>query len=213
MPVEDGIVALGGDLEPETLLMAYRQGIFPWPISGLPLAWFCPPERAILEWKDLHLSRSLRKWIDRSRQEGTYRFTIDQAFPEVIRQCASVPRPDQDGTWITSKMTRAYIRLHQLGHAHSMEIWRNQTLVGGLYGVDGGGFFAGESMFHKEPNVSKWIVLSLMEHLHSQGLEWMDIQVMTPHMKALGAQVISRDAFLSKLEQAKSQGISLFPRI
>ncbi|HEY0384832.1 MAG TPA: leucyl/phenylalanyl-tRNA--protein transferase, partial [Pyrinomonadaceae bacterium] len=124
---EEGIVALGGQLSTENLLRAYRMGIFPWPIEGLPLPWFCPPERAILEFKDLHIPRSLRH----ARNRTTFSFTINRDFPSVIRACASTPRPEQDGTWITPQLVRAYCELNRLGHAHSVEVWEGERLAGG----------------------------------------------------------------------------------
>ncbi len=202
----EGILALGGDLEPESLLLAYRQGIFPWPIPGLPLTWFCPPERAILEWKSLHIPRSLA----RLERKKPFQFSLDQSFGQVITECSKVPRPDQEGTWITKRMLAAYKRFHKLGHAHSIEVWKESTLVGGIYGVDAGGVFGGESMFHVEPNASKLAILFLMDYLHSRGSEWMDIQVMTPHMEALGARLISRDEYLERLAQEQAREITLF---
>jgi leucyl/phenylalanyl-tRNA--protein transferase len=197
----EGIVALGGDLEPESLILAYEQGIFPWPIQGLPLAWFCPPERAILEWDQLHIPRSLARF----ERKKPFQFSLDQNFDQVISECSKIPRPEQEGTWITKKMLAAYKRFHKLGHAHSVEVWNKNKLVGGLYGVNAGGVFAGESMFHLEPNASKLAILFLMKHLHSQGSDWMDIQVMTPHMEALGARTLSRDEYLKKLSQEQAK--------
>jgi leucyl/phenylalanyl-tRNA--protein transferase len=203
---EDGILALGGDLEPESLQLAYSQGIFPWPISGLPLAWFCPPERAILEYDYLHIAKSLA----RLKKKGVYRYTIDQDFKKVISLCAQTPRPDQKGTWITRKILQAYQKFHDLGFAHSIEVWREETLVGGLYGVDAGGAFAAESMFHLESNTSKLAILYLLEYLQSRGLNWIDIQVMTPHMEVMGARMVSRDVFLEKLKETQTLGFRLF---
>lgn len=202
----EGIVALGGDLEPESLLLAYRQGIFPWPIPGLPLAWFCPPERAILEWKNLHIPRSLA----RLERKKPFQFSLDQSFGQVIAECSKVPRPEQEGTWITKRMLAAYKRFHKLGYAHSVEVWKENTLVGGIYGVDAGGVFGGESMFHLEPNASKLAILFLMDYLQSRGSEWLDIQVMTPHMEALGARLIPRDEYLERLTQEQARKITLF---
>src|SRR5262245_2926044 len=128
----DDIVGVGGNLDPATLLRAYRQGIFPWPVDGLPLLWFCPRERAILEFARLHVGRS----VARARRQTTLRFTIDAAFSEVIRACADSPRPGQDGTWITADIIDAYTRLHRRGIAHSVEAWRGARLVAGVYGVD-----------------------------------------------------------------------------
>ncbi|HEX8494437.1 MAG TPA: leucyl/phenylalanyl-tRNA--protein transferase [Pyrinomonadaceae bacterium] len=202
----EGVVALGGSLSTENLLRAYRRGIFPWPIEGLPLPWFCPAERAILEFKDLHVSRSLRHAKNRS----TLRFTINQAFPLVIRACARVARPGETGTWITPQIIHAYYELNRLGYAHSIEAWENDELVGGIYGVEVDGAFGGESMFYTRPNASKLALLFLIEHLQSRGLDWMDIQMMTPHMLALGARLITRDEFLEKLAETRARGLKLF---
>ena len=202
----EGVVALGGTLSTENLLRAYRRGIFPWPIEGLPLPWFCPAERAILEFKDLHISRSLRY----ARNRSTLNFTINQNFPAVIHACARAVRSGETGTWITPQIIRAYCELHQLGYAHSVEAWENDALVGGIYGVEVDGAFGGESMFYVRPNASKLALLFLIEHLQSRGLDWMDIQMMTPHMQALGAKVIARDEFLEKLAETRSRGLKLF---
>ena len=174
----EGIVALGGNLQVDTLMTAYRQGIFPWPIEGLPLTWFCPVERAVLDFAALHVSRSLAK----ERRRTILRFTIDAAFQAVITACARVKRAREDGTWITPRMIRAYCELHTRGHAHSVEAWEDGMLVGGVYGVDVDGAFGSESMFHLRPNASKLALLYLIEHLRGRGLDWMDIQVITPHM-------------------------------
>lgn len=205
----EGIVALGGVLSTENLLRAYRRGIFPWPIDGLPLPWFCPPERAILEFKDLHVSRSLRY----ARRRSRLRFTINQAFTEVVRACAEAVRAGEQGTWITPQIVRAYSELNQLGHAHSIEAWENETLVGGIYGVEVDGAFGGESMFYRRPNASKLALLFLIERLQQSGLDWMDIQMMTPHMEALGAKVITREEFLEKLALTRALGLKLFERL
>ncbi len=202
----DGLVAIGGNLQPETLLMAYRQGIFPWPIEELPLTWFCPEERAILEFVDLHVPRSLTK----ARRRAQLRLTIDQAFRQVISACARVKRSGETGTWITPQIIQAYCELHHRGHAHSVEAWDQEELVGGLYGVEIDGAFAGESMFYARPNASKLALLFLIEHLQGRGLEWIDIQMMTPHMERLGAKLISRDDFLQKLTRTRSRELRLF---
>lgn len=202
----DGIVAIGGDLHSETLLLAYRQGIFPWPMHGLPLTWMCPEERAVLEFQRLHIPRSLAQ----TRRKAPFRCTIDRAFPEVIAACARARRPDQPGTWITASMIRAYNRLHELGYAHSVEAWEGEELVGGLYGVDADGVFAGESMFHLRPNASKLALLHLVDHLRERGADWIDIQVMTPHFELLGARDIPRDEFLDRLAATRALGLRLF---
>ncbi len=202
----DGVVAVGGDLHPESLRLAYRQGIFPWPVERLPLLWFCPAERSILELANLHVPRSLAS----ARRRTTLRFSIDAAFPEVIRACAATPRPGQAGTWITPQIVTAYVRLHRMGIAHSAEAWRGTRLVGGVYGVDVDGAFAAESMFFHEPDASKLALLHLIDHLRGRGLDWIDIQVSTPHLKRLGATVISRDAFLEKLRRTRARRLRLF---
>jgi leucyl/phenylalanyl-tRNA--protein transferase len=202
------IIAVGGNLQPDNLINAYRRGIFPWPVEGCPLPWFSPRERAILEWRDLHVPCRLA----RLRAQSPYRLTIDAAFPRVVLNCARVKRPEETGTWITPGVFEAYCALHRLGHAHSVEAWENDELVGGVYGVDAGGAFAGESMFYLRPNASKLALLHLFSHLAARGLEWIDIQVMTPHMEALGARLVSRAAFLAKLECALARGLELFPR-
>lgn len=214
----EGIIAIGGSLDPHTVMDAYRHGIFPWPMEHTPLTWFCPDERAVLFHDRMHLSRSLRRaWRQR---ESRFRFTIDRAFDEVIECCAHVHRASQPSdpvtgktlTWITTGMKRAYKRLHALGHAHSVEVWAGERLVGGLYGVDAGGAFAAESMFHLVTDASKLAVIHLMEHLHSQGLDWLDIQVETPHMTRMGAQSVPKADFLDLLDEARKRKLSLFPR-
>jgi len=203
----DGIVAVGGDLHPESLLLAYRQGIFPWPVDGLPLLWFCPAERAILDFTELHIPHSLA----RAHKRTTLRFTLDAAFPAVIRACAEAPRPNQEGTWITLQIIAAYTLLHRLGIAHSAEAWNGERLVGGIYGVEIDGAFAAESMFYREPNASKLTLLHLIDHLHSRGLDWIDTQMLTPHIERLGAKTIGRQAFLEKLQCTRARGLRLFP--
>src|SRR3984893_18469126 len=204
----DGIVALGGSLSTTNLVRAYRRGIFPWPIDEYVLPWCCPEQRAILEFKDLHVSRRLA----RVQRQVRFHFTIDQAFEAVIRSCAKVKRRGETGTWITPKMVNAYCELHEKGHAHSVEAWEGNTLVGGLYGVDAGGAFSGESMFCHRPNASKLALLYLIEHLQKRGVEWIDIQMMSPHMEALGAKSIERPEFLHRLSLAQNRQIDLFTK-
>jgi leucyl/phenylalanyl-tRNA--protein transferase len=200
------IIGFGGELSVTNLRSAYRNGIFPWHIDGLPLPWYCPEKRAILEFDKLKVSRSLRK--DRRRSE--YRLSIDEAFPQVIANCARVARPEGPGTWITDEFEAAYIALHHEGDAHSVEVWENDELVGGLYGVDAGGVFCGESMFHLRPNTSKFALLHLVEHLSARGATWLDVQVMTPHFKAFGAVEIDRADFLERLETTQTAGPNIF---
>jgi leucyl/phenylalanyl-tRNA--protein transferase len=202
----DDIVAVGGDLEPETLLQAYRRGVFPWPAEGLPLLWYCPRERAILEIERLHVGRTLA----RARRRSALRFSFDTDFAAVIRGCAATPRPGQVGTWITPPMIAAYTRLHRLGFAHSVEAWEGDDLVAGLYGVEVDGAFAAESMFYRLPLASKLALLHLLDHLRERGLDWIDIQVMTPHMERLGATQIPRAQFLRLLHETRKRGVQLF---
>jgi leucyl/phenylalanyl-tRNA---protein transferase len=202
----DDIVAVGGDLEAETLLRAYRHGVFPWPVDGLPLLWFCPEERAILDFAALHVGRSLA----RARRRTALRFSVDAAFPAVIGACAAAPRPDQQGTWITAEMRAAYVRLHALGVAHSVEAWRGDALVGGVYGVAVDGAFSAESMFHREPDASKLALLELVDHLRAHGLDWIDIQVMTPHLARLGAHTEPRPDFLTRLARTRARQLRIF---
>jgi leucyl/phenylalanyl-tRNA--protein transferase len=201
------IVAVGGNLHPDNLVNAYRRGIFPWPIENCPLPWFSPRERAIIEFNELHIPSRLA----RLRRRTPLRFTVDQDFPRVVLNCALTPRPEETGTWITPEVFEAYVALNRLGHAHSVEAWENDELVGGIYGVDAGGAFAGESMFHLRPNASKLALLFLVEHLRERGLDWLDVQVMTPHVERLGAKLVSRAAFLDKLDGALARGLELFP--
>ena len=200
------IVAIGEDFSVETLRDAYRHGIFPWPHEGLPLPWFSPRRRAVIFFDELHVGRTLRKAMKRR----DYTFTIDRDFGAVIRGCAGTPRPEQDGTWIDARIVAAYTRLHEAGDAHSIEVWRGEELAGGLYGVDAGGLFTGESMFFRESDASKLALLHLIDRLQARGATWLDCQVMTPHMEALGAREIARARFLDLLADAQSSGIELF---
>ncbi len=200
------VVAMGEDLRVETLREAYRKGIFPWPHDSLPLPWFSPRRRAVVFLDDLHVGRSLQKAAKRS----TLTFTIDRDFRAVIRACAAMPRPEQDGTWILPAIITAYIRLHDAGDAHSIEAWQGGELVGGLYGVDAGGVFTGESMFHLRSNASKLALLFLADHLRARGAKLIDCQVMTPHMRAVGAREIARGKFLDLLAEAQAKGEKLF---
>lgn len=204
--VRGDIVALGANLQVETLRDAYRHGIFPWPHDQIPLPWFSPRQRAVLFFDEIHIGRTLRK----ASKISSFDFTIDREFESVIAGCAATPRPGQDGTWITPQIVKAYVALHRAGDAHSVEAWSNGRLAGGLYGIDSGGVFTGESMFFVEPNASKLALLFLVDHLRERGAAWLDIQVMTPHMEALGAREISRTRFLDMLEVAQARALKLF---
>lgn len=204
---EQGIVAVGGALEPEIILTAYRQGIFPWPAEDWPLLWFSPPLRAVLRFADLHLSRSL----GRALRRAAWTYTVDAAFPEVIATCARIDRNGERGTWITPPLERAYTKLHRLGYAHSVEVWEGDVLVGGIYGVDVDGAFAAESMFHRRSDASKAAFVHLVRHLAAGGLDWIDIQIMTPHMQRFGAMEIPRREFLGRLQETRRRGLQVFP--
>lgn len=200
------IIHFGGKMTVENLRDAYRKGIFPWTIEGLPLPWFCPEKRAIIEFSELHVPKSLR----RIQKNNPFTFTIDKAFQRVITICSEIKRNGEQGTWITDEFIRAYCEMYYEGGAHSVEVWRGGELVGGLYGVDSGGAFCGESMFHFESNTSKLALLFLIEHLKSRGATWLDAQVMTPHIERLGGKDIDRADFLEKLEQAQQRNLQLF---
>jgi leucyl/phenylalanyl-tRNA--protein transferase len=195
----DGLVAVGGDLSVERLLLAYASGIFPWPIFDDDLmTWFSPDPRAILELDGLHVSRSLAKVVRR----GTFQVTVDHAFPEVVAACAG-PAPGRESTWITQALRAAYVTLHHHGHAHSVEVWQERQLVGGLYGVAVGGLFAGESMFSRVTDASKVALIHLVERLRRQEFALLDIQQATPHMRRMGAREISRREYLRRLSAAR----------
>jgi leucyl/phenylalanyl-tRNA--protein transferase len=204
-----GLVDMSDDLSVERLLEAYSFGIFPWPQGDLPTLWFCPEERGVLEFAELHVPRSLEKL----RQKDPFHFTFDQAFEEVMQRCARQPRPEQDGTWITPKLLQAYAEFHRAGYAHSLEAWQGGQLVGGLYGVYAAGCFSGESMFFQTPGASKLALLRLIDFLREQGLEWMDIQMVTPLSQRFGGKYISRHAFLEKLRVSKSRAKKLHFKI
>lgn len=201
------IVGFGGDLSIENLRNAYTKGIFPWHIDGLPLPWFCPEDRAVLEFSALHVPRTLRKeW-----KKANFTFTIDKDFRRVIENCAKSKRNGESGTWITKHFISSYCTFHEMGDAHSVEVWDSSAdLVGGLYGVDAGGVFCGESMFFLRPNASKLALLFLVEHLKTRGATWLDTQVMTPHFEVFGAKEIARAEFLDKLEETQKQNLKLF---
>lgn len=197
---DHGLVALGGDYRPERLLAAYACGIFPWPCEDLPFAWFSPDPRLILRPQDILLSRSLRKRIRR----GDLRVTFDQAFSDVVYGCATARR-DDEGTWIIEELADGMSGLHRMGFAHSVEVWQEDLLVGGLYGVSLGNAFYGESMFHRVSDASKVALVGLAARLTDWGFRMIDCQVPTDHLKSLGAIEISRDAFLDELAEAVKQ--------
>lgn len=193
----DGLMAVGGDLSPQRLLLAYRWGIFPWYHGDQPILWWWLAPRLMVRPQDVHVSHSVRNYINRK----VYTVTIDHAFETVMQRCGSVRRVGQEDTWIMPEMIEAYTALHHLGYAHSVEVWEGDQLVGGLYGVALGMIFFGESMFAEKPNASKIGFIHLARHLEEKGFLWIDCQQDTPHMRTLGADLIEEDDFLDILRQ------------
>jgi leucyl/phenylalanyl-tRNA---protein transferase len=198
----DGIVGLGADLEPETLVHAYRQGIFPWPHHGVPTPWFSPDPRGVLLPGEVRVSRSLRQ---RLRRCG-WTTTVDADFDQVVKHCAE---RGHQGTWITPEMRTAYWRLHQLGWSHSVEVWDGGHLVGGLYGVQIGSVFTGESMFHLRSDASKVALVDLACRFAAAGGRLIDVQIGTPHLCSMGAREQPRDGFLALLADARDEEVEL----
>ena len=198
----EGLLAIGGDLSPDRLLAAYRMGIFPWYEPGGPILWWSPDPRLVLFPGELQVSRRLRRTI----RQGRFEVRHNTAFDQVIRACAETPRAHEDGTWITPEMQRAYIRLHELGCAHCTEAWRDGRLVGGVYGVQVGRCFCGESMFHHETDASKVAFVALVETLAAEGIELIDCQITSEHLIRFGAREISRSRFLQLLEAGLTSG-------
>ena len=200
---EDGVVGVGADLAPGTLVDAYRRGIFPWPHPGVPLPWFSPDPRGVLPVDAFHVSRSLRR---RLRTCG-WTTTVDASFAAVVAACAQ-DRGDS-GTWITTTMARAYGRLQELGWAHSLEVWDGGRLVGGVYGVQAGGVFTGESMFHRRTDASKVALLDLVDRFAAAGGAVLDVQLTTPHLATLGAREVGREGFLADLHRFRDDAVRL----
>ena len=191
-----GLLGVGGDLRPERLMLAYANGIFPWYSEGQPILWFSPDPRCVLAPGRLHIGRSLKKVL----RKGRYQVTLDTAFERVIDACKHTPRPGQTGTWITAEMRQAYCTLHALGHAHSVEVWLDDQLVGGLYGVAIGGFFAGESMFSSASDASKTGLVWLVRQLNKWGFGIIDAQIRTDTLERMGATEINRMEYLESLK-------------
>ncbi len=194
---DDGLLAIGGDLSPQRLLLAYRSGIFPWYNEGQPILWWSPNPRFVLYPEKLRVSKSMQQLI----RSGRFTFTVNNAFEQVISNCKTINRNGQDGTWITYDMQQAFIKLHHMGHAHSAEAWTDGKLAGGLYGVLSGKVFCGESMFSKISNASKFAFIHFIHHLQQQGIKLIDCQVYTEHLASLGAEMIDRKTFLKILQQ------------
>ena len=193
---KDGLLAIGGDLSVERLELAYKSGIFPWYNEGEPIIWYSPDPRMVLFPKDLKISKSMKQII----RKNEFKITYNQNFGEVILNCKNMYRVGQGGTWITNQMQQAYIKLHEKGIAKSVEVWQNDELVGGLYGIDLGHVFCGESMFSKVSNASKLAFIYLIQKLEKQQYKLIDCQVYNSHLASLGASEISRVAFLKYLE-------------
>jgi leucyl/phenylalanyl-tRNA--protein transferase len=192
---DSGLLAIGGDLSPERLLLAYRMGIFPWFSAGDPILWWSPSPRLILELDGLRISKRLQRTI----RQGVFEVTLDNAFSQVITSCAGVPRREEDSTWITPEMIAAYNRMHDLGFAHSVECWHESKLAGGLYGMSMGGIFFGESMFSTISDSSKVALAYLTEQLKKWDFAFIDCQVKNDHLVRLGAIEISREIFQERL--------------
>ena len=193
---DDGLLAIGGDLRAERLLLAYRSGIFPWYSEGQPVIWWSPDPRFVLFPDRLRISKSMQRIL----RSDCFHSTWDRDFPAVINRCRHAPRAGQSGTWITDEMEAAYCELHRAGHAHSVEVWQADKLVGGLYGVLVGRCFCGESMFSHASNASKYALIQLVERLKTHGIELIDSQVPNPHMESMGAELIPRSEYLTYLQ-------------
>jgi leucyl/phenylalanyl-tRNA--protein transferase len=192
----EGLLAMGGDLSVERLLIAYKNGIFPWFNDDIPL-WWCPDPRFVLYPNELQISKSMQTLL----RKRSFHFTTNKAFRDVIHACKSVNRKDQDGTWITPEVEKSYIELHELGFAHSAEVWLDKKLVGGLYGIKMGKVFFGESMFSLVSNASKYAFISFVEILKADGIEIIDCQIYTAHLESLGAKMISREYFIETINK------------
>ncbi|SES28097.1 leucyl/phenylalanyl-tRNA--protein transferase [Pedobacter rhizosphaerae] len=190
---EDGLLAVGGDLSLERLLVAYSNGIFPWFSEGEPILWYSPHQRCVIYPEQIKISKSMKKVL----KEEVFQVTIDQAFKEVIQNCAQMPRKGQDGTWITDDMQKAYINLHEKGFAHSIEVWQQDKLVGGLYGILINKVFCGESMFSRVSNASKTALI----YLTNLNIELIDCQLPNDHLLSLGAEMIDRETYLKMLQK------------
>lgn len=203
---EHGIVAIGGDFEPATLIEAYRAGIFPWTVGGYPYVWFAPPVRAVLFFEDFHISQSLKKL----RKKEPFTFKIDSNFDGVIEGCSRAKNRKHKGTWLTPEYINGYRALYDLGYCHCIEAYMGNNLVGGIYGVAIGKLFSAESMYYDEPNASKLALCFLVDYLKERGVEWIDCQVLNPFTQALGAVEIQRPLFTRMVAEAVESEIRLF---
>lgn len=194
----EGVIAVGGVLDVGTLYTAYSSGIFPWPQQGLPMLWFSPERRGVLEFKDFRVPESLRRF---KRKNPQIEFTVNKDFQQVLEECAKQPRPGQDGTWITKPMKRAYLDFFNAGFGMSVEVRENNIVIGGMYGVLVRGVFSGESMYYKKNNASKLALWFLIELLQSQGHEWIDVQMVTPVVASMGGKYVDREVYLQMLKE------------
>ena len=197
MATQEGIVAIGGDLGVERLLLSYRSGIFPWYSEDEPIVWWSPDPRFVLFPEKLRVTKSMQSVLN----NGTFRFTINRDFTAVLQNCKTITRKEQEGTWITPAVQNAYTHLHELGYAHSAEAWMNGELVGGLYGIRLGNVFFGESMFSKVSNASKFAFINYVRQLQKENVMLIDCQVYTAHLESLGAKMIARKKFIELLSQ------------
>ncbi len=197
----EDVVAVGDLLSPDVLLTAYYHGIFPWPHQGFPLLWFSPSERGVLRFSKVRINRSLKRAL--KEVEGRWSFSVNESFAEVMNQCQTQKRAGQSGTWITADIIAAYQELHKLGYAHSAEVWDGDRLVGGIYGVEVAGVFSGESMFFREDNASKMVLVYLCDQLEKRGHTYLDIEMVTPATKSLGGEYVSRKAYYKILRQSQ----------
>lgn len=196
---KEGLLAIGGNLSPERLILAYRNGIFPWFNSDSLILWWSPDPRMVLFPSEVKVSKSMRQLI----RKNSFKISWNTKFVEVLQECSAIERKGQKGTWITDGMKKSYMRLHEIGIAKSIEVWENNTLVGGLYGIDLGHVFCGESMFSKTSNASKYALIHLANTLGEQGYELIDCQVYNPHLESLGAREIPRSEFIEILKSTQ----------
>lgn len=192
----DGLLAMGGDLSPDRLLLAYRNGIFPW-YEGEHILWWAPDPRFVLFPEELKISKNIKTLLNKTE----FDFTVNKAFESVIHQCKKITRPGQDGTWISSEVEKAYNKMHELGYAHSAEVWKDNELVGGLYGIKLGKIFFGESMFSKVSNASRYVFITYVQQLKNEGIQLIDCQVYTEYLESMGARMIPGKTFTSLLKQ------------
>lgn len=192
----DGLLAIGGDLSPERLLLAYRSGIFPW-YEGEHILWWCPDPRFVLFPEELKISKSIKSLLN----NNVFELTINKAFDQVIHHCKETNRPGQEGTWITDEVEKAYIKMHKLGYAHSAEAWKDGELIGGLYGIRLGNVFFGESMFSKVSNASRFAFIKYVQQLKDEGIKLIDCQIYTDYLESFGAKMIDRQEFITQLNK------------